>query len=108
MLAKSSIHDQPLRLKAGIHYGSCIAVTLNERLDYFGSTVNIAARLESLSSGDDVIVSSAVRNDSEVSEMLADAAHEVVPFEANLKGFGSERFRLWRVMNMRDEVTLVS
>ena len=35
-----------LQLKAGIHTGPCIAVTLNDRLDYFGSTVNMAARLQ--------------------------------------------------------------
>ena len=29
-------------LKIGIHHGPCIAVNMNERLDYFGSTVNIA------------------------------------------------------------------
>ncbi|CAN5511605.1 hypothetical protein BH20ACI3_BH20ACI3_01110 [soil metagenome] len=46
----------PLTLKAGMHSGPCIAVTLNERLDYFGSTVNMAARLEGLSTGDDVII----------------------------------------------------
>ena len=34
----------PLQLKAGLHTGPCIAVTLNDRLDYFGSTVNLAAR----------------------------------------------------------------
>lgn len=42
---------QPLLLKAGIHYGPCIAVTLNDRLDYFGTTVNLAARLNRFSSG---------------------------------------------------------
>ena len=36
----------PLTLKAGLHVGPCIAVTLNDRLDYFGTTVNLAARLE--------------------------------------------------------------
>ena len=40
-----------LQLKAGMHYGPCIAVTLNDKLDYFGSTVNIASRLEHLSEG---------------------------------------------------------
>ena len=50
----------PLTLKAGMHTGPCIAVTLNERLDYFGSTVNLAARLERKSTGDDIVVSSAV------------------------------------------------
>ena len=37
--------DRELILKIGIHSGAAIAVTLNERLDYFGQTVNIAARV---------------------------------------------------------------
>ena len=60
----------PLILKAGIHAGPCIAVTLNDRLDYFGSTVNTAARLEGLSTGDDVVISQAVYEDPEVREMI--------------------------------------
>jgi class 3 adenylate cyclase len=32
-------------LKIGVHKGAAIAVTLNDRLDYFGQTVNIAARV---------------------------------------------------------------
>ncbi len=43
-------------LKAGIHFGPCIAVTMNDRLDYFGSTVNIASRLEKFSQGDDIVI----------------------------------------------------
>jgi len=35
---------QSLRLKIGIHEGSCLAVTLNGQQDYFGQTVNIASR----------------------------------------------------------------
>jgi class 3 adenylate cyclase len=49
--------EAPLSLKAGIHTGACIAVTLNERLDYFGSTVNIAARLAHLAAGGDIVLS---------------------------------------------------
>jgi class 3 adenylate cyclase len=33
-------------VKLGLHCGPCIAVTLNDRLDYFGRTVNLAARLQ--------------------------------------------------------------
>ncbi|HYX29617.1 MAG TPA: adenylate/guanylate cyclase domain-containing protein, partial [Pyrinomonadaceae bacterium] len=51
---------QPLSLKAGLHVGPCIAVTLNERLDYFGSTVNLAARLEGQSTGQDIVISNDV------------------------------------------------
>jgi class 3 adenylate cyclase len=38
-----------LLIKIGIHEGPCLAVTLNDRLDYFGQTVNIAARVQGLS-----------------------------------------------------------
>jgi class 3 adenylate cyclase len=34
--------------------GAAIAVTLNERLDYFGQTVNIAARVQNLAGGDEI------------------------------------------------------
>ena len=62
---------RPLLLKAGIHQGHCVAVTLNDRLDYFGSTVNIAARLEGFSVGGDAVISAVVRADPEVCELLA-------------------------------------
>jgi class 3 adenylate cyclase len=88
---------QPLRLKVGIHEGPCLAVTLNERLDYFGSTVNAAARIVGLSSGEDVVVSGAVRDDPEVAARLAGGSVEAEPVEAVLKGFDDEPFELWRV-----------
>lgn len=40
------IADDQLRLKVGLHSGPSIVVTLNERLDYFGQTVNLASRIE--------------------------------------------------------------
>jgi class 3 adenylate cyclase len=85
-------------LKAGLHTGPCIAVTMNERLDYFGSVVNLASRLERYSSSRDVIVSEAVRADPEVEAYLS-AQEELSadPFEAEVKGFDRESFRLWRV-----------
>ena len=39
---------EDLLLKIGLHEGPCLAVTLNDRLDYFGQTVNIAARVQAL------------------------------------------------------------
>jgi class 3 adenylate cyclase len=78
---------QPQDLKAGIHFGPCIGVTLNERLDYFGSTVNIAARLDALADGGDIIISQAVAADPEVAQFLHDSGVAVENFEANLKGY---------------------
>ncbi|HEY6046679.1 MAG TPA: adenylate/guanylate cyclase domain-containing protein, partial [Pyrinomonadaceae bacterium] len=98
-LATPSAGMQPLSLKAGMHTGPCIAVTLNDRLDYFGSTVNLASRLEAQSTGDDVVISTAVYSDPEVRELLSDPGKgfSVTRFEMPLKGFDQERFELWRV-----------
>jgi len=95
-LANPSERGIALRVKAGIHYGPCIAVTLNDRLDYFGSTVNIAARLESLSQGDDVIVSNGIYDDPQVAEWLAapGSGLAVQPIQTVLKGFEQEHFDL--------------
>lgn len=86
-----------LVLKAGVHCGPCIAVTLNERLDYFGSTVNIAARLQGLCGGHDLVISFAVRSDPEVESFLKSAGIEPERFEATLRGFDQERFEMWRI-----------
>lgn len=87
----------PLQLKAGLNTGPCIAVTLNDRLDYFGSTVNMAARLEGLSSGSDVIISRSVFEDAKVRELIESEDLVTEEFDMLLKGFEDERFELWRV-----------
>jgi class 3 adenylate cyclase len=95
-LATPANGGRPFLLKAGIHSGPCIAVTQNERLDYFGSTVNLAARLVDLSSGADVVVSETVALDPEVADLLGrDLRAEAI--DATLKGFEDERFQVWSV-----------
>jgi class 3 adenylate cyclase len=103
-LADPAEGSRPLSLKVGLHYGPCIAVTLNDRIDYFGSTINIAARLEGQSSGQDVILSDAVRCDPEVLSWLSDSANSisVEPMHVSLKGFEQERFAVWRVSQSQD------
>jgi class 3 adenylate cyclase len=59
-----------LLVKIGIHEGPCLAVTLNDRLDYFGQTVNIAARVQSLADSRAIFATKSVVKDSEVAGML--------------------------------------
>ncbi len=89
---------QGLWLKIGIHHGPCIAVNLNDRLDYFGSTVNIAARLPHFSSGGEVIFSQSVREDPEAVRFLEQigASDSMMYFQAEIKGY-EEKFPLWRL-----------
>lgn len=98
-LSEPPAGQRPLRLKAALHHGPCIGVSLNERFDYFGSTINVASRLEKLSAGGDVILSQAVYDDPEVARFLHEQAHtlSVNSFQSELRGFGPESFTLWRV-----------
>lgn len=91
-----------LRLKSGIHFGPCIAVNLNNILDYFGSTVNIAARLEGLSSGSDIIISDKMFRLPNVQDWLRQKEEFLVvsKFESSLKGFEGENFDLWKIHRM--------
>jgi class 3 adenylate cyclase len=92
--AQEATAGRPLALKVGIHTGPCIAVSQNGVLDYFGSTVNLAARLVSLSDGDGLVVSDAVLADPEVAalDLRAEALNGSV-----VKGFEDEPLSLWRV-----------
>jgi len=79
--------DASLVLKAGLHAGSCLALNANDRLDYFGTAVNLAARLVGFSEGGDLVFSSEVGDLPEVAAYLAGRNVEVERFEAQPKGF---------------------
>ena len=68
---QAAIADHDLVLKIGVHAGASVVVTLNDRLDYFGSTVNMAARLQGQSEGGDIVLSRAVADDPAVQPLLA-------------------------------------
>jgi class 3 adenylate cyclase len=92
-------HGEPLLwLKAGLHMGPCIVVNLNDRLDYFGSTVNIAARLPNFSKGGELILSETFYNDPEIQDFLAQnvANSSLECFTGDVKGF-DEPFTMWKV-----------
>ena len=72
-------------VKIGLHSGACIAVTLNDRLDYFGSTVNLAARLEGESAGGDIVLSETMAAEHGIAERLAPLGAR--PETAAVKGF---------------------
>jgi class 3 adenylate cyclase len=77
--------DAELVIKLGGHAGKTIAVNLNGRLDYFGTTVNLAARLQQESQGGDVVLSDALANDPGVQAILENQPLETG--NAAIKGF---------------------
>ena len=76
-----------LVLKVGLHARPCIAVNLNGRLDYFGTTVNAAARLEGQSLGGDVVFPSDLLEDPAVCDAVATPDIRTERGAVELKGF---------------------
>jgi class 3 adenylate cyclase len=77
---------QDLVLKIGIHEGPCLAVTLNERQDYFGQTVNIAARVQGLSTAQAIYATGPVLDAPGVAAVLDQAAIAPIQKQAALRG----------------------
>jgi class 3 adenylate cyclase len=75
-----------LLVKIGIHEGPCLAVTLNDRLDYFGQTVNIAARVQNLAQSRAIFATQSVVKNSQVSKLLEESRLELTEQSAALRG----------------------
>jgi class 3 adenylate cyclase len=79
-----------LQLKVGLHTGPCIAVELNERLDYFGQTVNVAARVQGVAGADEIAITEPVYTASGAQEIIRAAALSATRERALLKGVEGE------------------
>jgi len=78
--------DERLALKIGLHSGPCIAVDLNERLDYFGRTVNIAARVQGAAEGDEIVCTTPIFTAPGVAEMIKESGLTCSEERLALKG----------------------
>jgi class 3 adenylate cyclase len=79
-----------LVVKIGIHEGPCLAVMLNERQDYFGQTVNIAARVQSLSTSQEIHVTAPVIDAPAVATILEREAIKPIQKHAALRGIADK------------------
>lgn len=75
-----------LVLKIGIHEGPCLAVTLNDRQDYFGQTVNIAARVQGLADARAIFTTTSVVEHPETAALLAAGGHTPVAQQRSVRG----------------------
>jgi adenylate cyclase len=74
-------------INLGLHEGPCLALNLNDRLDYFGSTVNKAARIQGTSKDGNLVLSENIYKNPEVQEIIKNKnAIRVTSFYTNLKG----------------------
>ncbi|MEI5678380.1 MULTISPECIES: adenylate/guanylate cyclase domain-containing protein [unclassified Mesorhizobium] len=81
---------EDLLLKIGVHAGPCIAVSMNERQDYFGQTVNIASRVQNLANAQAIFVTGSVVDDGPTADLLHRNALTPVPHGVSLRGIERE------------------
>jgi len=79
-----------LVVKIGIHEGPCLAVMLNERQDYFGQTVNIAARVQGLSTSQAIHITGPVIDAPAVAAILEKEAITPIQKQAALRGIADK------------------
>ncbi len=83
-------HNEDLLLKIGIHEGPCLAVTLNNSQDYFGQTVNMAARVQGLASSRAIYVTQPVVDDPKAAKILENLSLRPSKQRAALRGIADE------------------
>lgn len=88
-LAMIRAHDakyqaQGLGVKIGIHAGPSLMVRANERLDYFGTTVNVTARLQAQAAASEVVLTAENARSPLLRPVFADLPERA--FDAHLKG----------------------
>jgi class 3 adenylate cyclase len=81
---------EDLMLKIGIHEGPCLAVVLNERQDFFGHTVNIAARVQGLATSQSIFATGAVVENQLTTNLLAAKGLVPVAEQRELRGLADE------------------
>jgi class 3 adenylate cyclase len=79
-----------LLLKIGIHEGPCLAVSLNDQQDYFGRTVNIAARVQGLATSRSIFATRRVVTDSKASKLLRSNGIAPTPEKRSLRGIANQ------------------
>ena len=71
------------------HEGPCLAVTLNDRQDYFGQTVNIASRVQNLAVSRAIFATESVVDNPQSSKLLKSAGLKALPQRAALDGISA-------------------
>jgi class 3 adenylate cyclase len=82
--------NEDLLLKIGIHEGPCLAVILNDSQDYFGQTVNLAARVQGLASSRSIFVTQSVVEDKNAIRILETSGLQPMMQRAALRGIADK------------------
>lgn len=79
--------EHGLGVKVGVHAGPCLLVRANDRIDYFGTTANVAARVQAQANSGELVVATSLLGDAGVESELERRPRRA--FSAVLKGISA-------------------
>jgi class 3 adenylate cyclase len=88
--------NQDLALNIGLHEGPCLAVTLKDRQDYFGQTVNIASRVQGLADPTAILATQPIVENAEVARLVSEASYKTSSRQMSLRGV-REAFTIYEI-----------
>lgn len=90
MLSPRATRHSAIRVRVSLNRGPCIAVRFNTEIDYFGNTVNLAAKLQGSADAGQVAFSRSVMMGPGVEEALAELGVELETLHVDLPALGGE------------------
>jgi class 3 adenylate cyclase len=88
--------EAPLILKSSLHIGPCLAVNANDKLDFFGTTINLAARIIECCQGGDLAVSDELFRRPEMAQFLNAVRKAPESLQVCFRGFDVSH-QVWRI-----------
>lgn len=109
IFSNSSAVGNAFKIKAGVHFGDCTAVNLNGRIDYFGTTVNLASRLVDAASEKEIMLSEALYEHPDIKLYLDKNSKTffVKDSSKELKGFSEDEIKVKQIRLERPPMRLV-
>lgn len=88
--------ETPLRIRISMHSGPCLAVNLNSNIDYFGGTVNLAAKMQTAVEAQQILYTEVVAADPDTQRSVAalSVKPETIDFPLKWSGGRMTAFRL--------------
>ena len=89
--------------------GDCVAVSLNNRIDFFGNTINIASRLVEEAKSEEVVISDSALSSRELRDLIddEDSRLKVHQTDVSLKGYENVHFEAKRLVLRNSTLRLV-
>lgn len=81
--------ETPIQARISLNRGPCLAVRLNSNIDYFGQTVNLAAKLQKYADSGKIVLSESIRKEPRAEAFLNESHDQLqaIP-QASIKGYG--------------------